>query len=140
MYKGWHDSLQTLLEYSNPESLYRWALHDRLPLKKWSKNRITLLGDSAHPMLPFLAQGAAMAIEDGAVLASSLSSSSNCKLGLIDYERKRKIRTTMVQKMAARNAKIFHLSGLPALMRNLVMNFAGKKIMNDLYSYDATDI
>jgi salicylate hydroxylase len=91
-------------------------------------------------MLPFLAQGAAMAIEDGAVLASSLSSFSDCKLGLIDYESKRKIRTTMVQKMAARNAKIFHLSGLSAVMRNLFMNFAGKKIMSDLYNYDATDI
>ena len=140
LYKGWHDSLQTLLEYSNPESLYRWALHDRLPLKQWSKKRITLLGDSAHPMLPFLAQGAAMAIEDGAVLASSLSSFSDCKLGLIDYESKRKIRTTMVQKMAARNAKIFHLSGVSAVMRNLVMNFAGKRIMNELYNYDAIDI
>ena len=140
LYKGWHDSLQTLLEYSNPESLYRWALHDRLPLRQWSKKRITLLGDSAHPMLPFLAQGAAMAIEDGAVLASSLASFSDCKLGLIDYESKRKIRTTMVQKMAARNAKIFHLSGVSAVMRNLVMNFAGKRIMNDLYNYDAIDI
>ena len=58
-------------------------------MNKWSKGRFSLLGDAAHPMLPFVAQGAAMAIEDGIVLASSLSSFENVELGLNDYENKR---------------------------------------------------
>jgi uncharacterized membrane protein YdjX (TVP38/TMEM64 family) len=54
------------------EEVYRWGLFDRDPMKSWSKGRVTLLGDAAHPMLPFLSQGAAMAIEDAYVLAASL--------------------------------------------------------------------
>ena len=106
-------------------------------MNKWSKGRFSLLGDAAHPMLPFVAQGAAMAIEDGIVLASSLSSFDNIELGLNDYENKRKYRTAKAQKTATRNATIFHLSGFFAILRNLVMKFFIKKIMDSFYKYDA---
>ena len=137
IYSDWHPEIQEILESTNPDSLYKWGLHDRAPLNKWSKGRFSLLGDAAHPMLPFVAQGAAMAIEDGIVLASSLSSFDNAELGLYDYENKRKYRTAKAQRTAIRNATIFHLSDFFAIFRNLVMKFFIKKIMDGFYKYDA---
>lgn len=137
VYNGWNQTIETLLKIANPNTLYRWALHDRPPMKQWSKGRITLLGDAAHPMLPFLAQGAAMAIEDGAVLADCISSFEDIEKSLKYFEQIRKPRTSFVQLAARRNAKILHLSGLAAFFRNIVMGYAGNKIFNKLYSYDA---
>ena len=137
IYNGWNQTIETLLKIANPNSLYRWALHDRPPMKQWSKGRIILLGDAAHPMLPFLAQGAAMAIEDGAVLADCISSYKDNEKSLKYFEQIRKPRTSFVQLAARRNAKILHLSGLAAFFRNMVMGYAGNKIFNKLYSYDA---
>ena len=137
VYNGWNQTIETLLKIANPNTLYRWALHDRPPMKQWSKGRITLLGDAAHPMLPFLAQGAAMAIEDGAVLADCISSYEDNEKSLKYFEQIRKPRTSFVQLAARRNAKILHLSGLAAFFRNIIMGYAGNKIFNKLYSYDA---
>ena len=137
IFSDWHPEIQNILESTKPDSLYKWGLHDRAPMNKWSKGRFSLLGDAAHPMLPFVAQGAAMAIEDGIVLASSLSSFDNVEPGLYDYENKRKYRTAKAQKTAIRNAKIFHLSDFFAIFRNLVMKFFIKKIMDGFYKYDA---
>ena len=137
IFSDWHPEIQNILESTKPDSLYKWGLHDRAPMNKWSKGRFSLLGDAAHPMLPFVAQGAAMAIEDGIVLASSLSSFDNVEPGLYDYENKRKYRTAKAQKTAIRNATIFHLSDFFAIFRNLVMKFFIKKIMDGFYKYDA---
>ena len=137
VYNGWNQTIETLLKIANPNTLYRWALHDRPPMKQWSKGRIILLGDAAHPMLPFLAQGAAMAIEDGAVLADCISSYEDNEKSLKYFEQIRKPRTSFVQLAARRNAKILHLSGLAAFFRNIIMGYAGNKIFNKLYSYDA---
>ena len=137
IFSDWHPEIQEILESTKPGSLFKWGLHDRAPMNKWSKGRFSLLGDAAHPMLPFVAQGAAMAIEDGIVLASSLSSFNNVKLGLNDYENKRKYRPAQAQKTATRNATIFHLSDFFAIFRNLVMKFFIKKIMDSFYKYDA---
>ena len=137
IFSDWHPEIQEILESTKPGSLYKWGLHDRAPMNKWSQGRFSLLGDAAHPMLPFVAQGAAMAIEDGIVLASSLSSFDNVELGLNDYEKKRKYRTAKAQRTATRNATIFHLSGFFAIFRNLIMKFFIKKIMDSFYKYDA---
>ena len=66
-YARWHPNLLRLFECS--DRYFKWGLFDREPLPQWTKGRVTLLGNSAHAMLPFLAQGAAMGIEDGCVLA-----------------------------------------------------------------------
>lgn len=137
VYNGWNQTIETLLKIANPNTLYRWALHDRPPMKQWSKGRIILLGDAVHPMLPFLAQGAAMAIEDGAVLADCISSYEDNEKSLKYFEQIRKPRTSFVQLAARRNAKILHFSGLAAFFRDMVMGYAGNKIFNKLYSYDA---
>ena len=70
-YSRWNKSLRQLIEFS--ERYYKWALYDREPLDCWGEERITLLGDSAQPMLPYLGQGACMAVEDGRILADSVA-------------------------------------------------------------------
>src|SRR5476651_1609004 len=72
-YRGWHPIIQTIIDQADKDKCYRWSLHNRLPIPNWSTARVTLLGDSAHATLPYLAQGAVMAIEDGAVLARALA-------------------------------------------------------------------
>ena len=139
-FKGWNKTIETLLDYADPNTLFKWALHDRLPMKQWSKGRIVVLGDAAHPMLPFLAQGAAMAIEDGAVLANCIDNFEEVGEALKHFEKIRKPRTSYVQSAARRNAKVLHFSGLAAILRNLVMGYVGNKIFNKLYSYDALSI
>ena len=139
-YKGWNRTIETLLQHADPNTLYKWALHDRLPMKQWSKGRIVVLGDAAHPMLPFLAQGAAMAIEDGAVLANCIDNFDEVEEALKYFEKIRKPRTSYVQSAARRNAKVHHLSGFAAILRNLVMGYIGNKIFKKLYSYDALSI
>ena len=69
-YAGWHESLLRLFAAS--DTWYKWALYDRDPIPRWTRGRVTVLGDAAHPMLPYLGQGACQAIEDGAVTATAL--------------------------------------------------------------------
>ena len=74
-YAGWHPDLLRLYPYS--ARWYKWALYDRDPVARWSKGRVTLLGDSAHAMLPYLGQGAAMALEDACVLSAAIARHAN---------------------------------------------------------------
>lgn len=104
-YSGWHPTLAEL--FSHTERCYKWALYDREPLAHWSKGRVTLLGDSAHPMLPYLAQGAAQAIEDGYVLADLLAQHRNdAAAALAAYEAARLPRTARIQRHARERGKI----------------------------------
>ncbi len=88
----------------------KWALHDRDPLPFWSKGRVTLLGDAAHPMLPFMAQGAAQSIEDGFILRRCLECEEDTASALLRYERNRLERTAWVQLGSRKNETLFHLS------------------------------
>jgi len=88
---------------------WRSALYDRAPLPHWTCGRISLLGDAAHPMLPFLAQGAAMAIEDAEIAARRLSEGGDPAAALHAYEAARRPRTAKVQAWSSRNARLFHL-------------------------------
>lgn len=91
-YPGWNEALLQL--FSRSDHYYKWALYDREPLDRWSKGRITLLGDAAHAMLPYLAQGACMAIEDGYVLAEAIMRSpQDLTAALERYEAMRISRT-----------------------------------------------
>jgi salicylate hydroxylase len=89
-------------------SCHRWALFDRDPLERWGEGRVTLLGDACHPMLPFLAQGAVMAIEDAFVLARSLASQSAVPDALRAYEATRRPRTARVQQAARAQMGRYH--------------------------------
>ena len=100
---------------------FKWGLFDRDPLPWWSRGRITLLGDAAHPMLPFLAQGAAMAIEDAFVLARELGASpDDLAAALQRYEAIRRPRTSDVQLAARAQAGIFHLTSPAARLKRFL--------------------
>ena len=82
-FHGWHNNIQQLIDNIDEAQLFKWALHDRRPMTQWAKRRVTLLGDACHPTLPFMAQGAAMAIEDSMVIADCLSVDTSVNLSLI---------------------------------------------------------
>ncbi|OAN73336.1 salicylate hydroxylase [Jannaschia sp. EhC01] len=101
-YANFHDDARKLLDAL--DEVTRSALHVRDPMPQWAKGRATLLGDAAHPMVPFMAQGACMAIEDGVVLARSLSEGPNdITTALQRYETERKPRTARVQESSLAN-------------------------------------
>ncbi len=109
-----------------PSAWQRWSLHD-LPAKpRPGTGPVTLIGDAAHPMLPFLAQGAAMAIEDAVVLADCTArGTTDLAAAFRDYERQRAERVVRAVRESARMGAIYHLSTLAAIARNLVMRRAG---------------
>jgi len=109
-FKDWDPALTTMIEQA--DTLFRWALFDRKPLKKWHEGRAILLGDACHPMLPFLAQGAAMAIEDAWVLASILQDDQQpIEQRLNLFAARRQPRTARVQAASRANATHFHQDG-----------------------------
>jgi salicylate hydroxylase len=85
-------------------------LFDRKPLTKWTDKNVALLGDACHPMLPFLAQGAAMAIEDSYALAHCLATDNNTRTALEHYQKLRLTRTRNIQLAARKNANLYHMS------------------------------
>ena len=103
MYKGFHAEARALLDACS--EVTKSALHVREPMDSWSVNRATLLGDAAHPMVPFMAQGACMAIEDAVVLARALEGADLDKVraALRRYENARKERTASIQRNSLAN-------------------------------------
>lgn len=117
-FSGWNAQIRDILGSTAPDSCYRWALHDREPLKHWHKDQCLLIGDAAHPMLPFLAQGAAMALEDAFVLATCFTRHADASAEAIkQFVSLRQARATRVQLEARKNMKIYH-------MRNPLIQFA----------------
>ena len=115
-YAGWHESLLRLFEAG--DTWYKWALYDRDPIPQWTKGRVTLLGDAAHPMLPYLGQGACQALEDGAVLANALAASpGNPAAALAGYERTRRPRASAVVLTARARGVSNHLPSRWAQLR-----------------------
>lgn len=117
----WADQPRALLEI--PKNWTKWALCGVDASGPWTNDRIALIGDAAHAMLPFVAQGAAMGIEDAAVLAACLKpgASESIPAALNSYESQRRERVMSVQDMAATNARIYHLSGPIAFARNTAL-------------------
>jgi salicylate hydroxylase len=119
-----------------PERWQKWALYDMAPLNTWGTGLVTLLGDAAHPMLPFLAQGAAMAIEDAAILADQMARLPDDPAAAMRlYERARRKRTARVQRAAASNGRVYHLTAGEAWARNLFLRIAGGKMLLRRYNW-----
>lgn len=143
-FAGWHPIVTRLIEES--DALFRWALFDRAPLKRWTDSRVSLLGDSAHPMLPFMAQGAAMAIEDAWTLSAQLASKRPVQEALRAYEKIRFERASGVQAGSRANAGTFHKrTALARLATYGPMWLAGRlapQVLNNrqdhLYGHDVT--
>jgi salicylate hydroxylase len=111
-FAGWHEQVRTIIAAA--ETCFIWALFDRDPLLRWSVGHSTLLGDACHPMYPFMGQGAAMAIEDGAALAACLRAISDPAEALRHYEQLRLPRVTRLQALSRANKTRFHLRDGPA--------------------------
>lgn len=141
-YAGWHPTVRGIL--SAVDETFKWALFDRVPMERWSVGRVTLLGDACHPMLPFKAQGAAQAIEDGATLAACLSpiAVGDVPEALHTYEAFRLRRTARVQGEAEANKTRHDLPDGPAQQaRDAEMARGGTDFSPEavawLYGYDA---
>jgi salicylate hydroxylase len=117
-----------------------WTLHDRAPLSgpgQMAHARIALVGDAAHPMLPYLAQGAGMAIEDAVALAEALRSAGSDAVSdaLRRYAEARWQRNALVQAQARRNAQIFHAAGPLRVARDLAMRMLGARLLDQPWLY-----
>lgn len=143
-YQGWHDDIQTIV--SAVEIPYKWALFLREPLPVWSVGRVTLLGDACHATLPYLAQGANMAIEDGMVLARALAQIDNTQEALVRYQNARVQRTTQIVRKSSENLGRFHNHALldPATADDYVNSEWASDKIRDRYewilSYDAVNV
>ena len=137
-FEGWDDRLRQLIVSAS--STKRWAMYDRDPLERWTAGRISLLGDAAHAMLPFFAQGAAQAIEDAAVLAGCLRSADPGSLpeALQRYEEIRRPRTSQVQAMSRGREVRNHLPDGPEQQQRDAQFATGDPLRQSawLYGYD----
>lgn len=141
-YRGWHEDLQTLIR--NIPVPHKWALMVRPPLPRWTVGRVTLLGDACHSMVPFLAQGAVMAMEDGLILARALTElDGDVASRLARYEEARRERTRRAVEGSADNIARFHDRALadPVGARQYVeREWAGHNVASRyewLFRYDA---
>ncbi|HET9606882.1 MAG TPA: FAD-dependent monooxygenase [Nitrospira sp.] len=139
-FRGWDPRLLELIAHAGRPG--RWALVDRAPLTRWSKGRVTLLGDAAHAMFPFYAQGAAQAIEDAAALALCLSvHRDDPELALDVYQRVRIPRAGRIQQLSHSRKDINHLPDGPEQQRRDAELCKGDALVRSgwIYAYDAED-
>jgi salicylate hydroxylase len=143
-FKGWHPQVGAII--GAVDETFIWALFDRAPLERWSVGRVTLLGDACHAMLPFMAQGAAQSIEDGATLAACLlqDGPADVAAALRRYEALRRPRATRLQEMSRANKTRYHLpDGLAQQARDAELATRGDRTIEALgwlYGHDASAI
>lgn len=139
-YAGWYPAIQAVIDAADRDQCYRWSLHNRKPVMNWSSARATLLGDAAHPTLPYLAQGAVMAIEDGAVLMRALAMAPSIPAALQLYQRNRIDRTARVVNQSSDNRRLFHLPSEQAIRDEFARRNEGADRNKWLYSYNALTV
>lgn len=144
-YPGWHEDVHTLIK--SIDTPYKWALMLRPPMDVWSRGRATLLGDACHPTLPFLAQGAVMAIEDGFVLGRAFAAhGEDYEQAFASYEAARNGRTSKIVRGAQANLGRFHNAALKdANLAEAYVNSEWeeakvKERYEWLFTYDATSV
>ncbi|MBW4721483.1 FAD-dependent monooxygenase [Saccharothrix obliqua] len=107
-YAEWNEEVRAIAGAA--DEVGQWALHDRDPITRWSTDRVTVVGDAAHPMLPFLAQGANQAVEDAVALAACLGATTDPAAALRRYETARRERTALIQTRSRANTRVLHLA------------------------------
>jgi salicylate hydroxylase len=131
---SWAEKARALIAMA--DQWLKWGLYDRRTPFRGGTGAVTLIGDAAHPMLPFLAQGAAMAIEDAAVLAAMLGRCGDDPAdALRGYEGARRYRTARVQQVARKQGRIYGLSGPEAVVRNFGMRLMGGEKLRERYDW-----
>jgi 3-hydroxybenzoate 6-monooxygenase len=120
-YANTHSDVREVL--SKIETWRMWVLHDREPIKQWSFGRVTLLGDAAHPTLQYMAQGAAMAIEDAVTLAHEVErSDGDFAAAFQRYQASRYLRTARIQIYSRLYGEVYHASGVLRELRNSILS------------------
>jgi salicylate hydroxylase len=123
-FSRWHSDARDLV--SAVTEWKRWPLFDRNPVARWTLDRVALLGDAAHPMLPFYAQGAAQAVEDaGALLSAFRKHGRDVGKALAAYQAARTARAGSIVIASRRQGAIYHLGGAAAFVRDLTMSSLG---------------
>ena len=134
--KGWHEDIQEAVDNVDKDECYRWSLNIHEPVDNWSTERTTLLGDAAHPTLPYLAQGAVMAVEDGAVLTRALDMAGSVPEALQIYQHNRLERTAKIVRESSRNRGIFHRETAEELRAAFANRNMDRERAQWLYSYN----
>lgn len=144
-FRGWHAAVTGVL--AHVEETFLWGLFTRPAQVRWVDGPVGLIGDAAHPMLPFMAQGAAMALEDVAVLVRALQTGEDAAASLIEFEERRWDRVTRVQEQSVANGRMFHEApglrregrrGAIRLVSRLAPGLAAGRL-DWLYGHDATE-
>ena len=135
-FAGWHSAVTDLFEAVDPAACFKWGLHVRKPLQSWVKGRVALLGDAAHPMTPFLGLGAAMAIEDGMVLARVFADASDLDEAFSRYQAARVERANRVQSESQKQG--LYLLNIPAGQAP-DQSLTGEDPLG-LFAYDAVNV
>ncbi len=137
---GWHPIFQEIIQVVERDQCYRWAMMERVPIPNWSSRRVTLLGDAAHPTLPYMAQGAAMAVEDAAVLARALVVQENVPGAIQCYQQNRIGRTTRIVNESSSNRTLFHIPDRDALKNQMAARNMNKERNSWLFNYDPLSV
>jgi salicylate hydroxylase len=143
-FKGWHPQIPAIINAA--DETHVWALFDRAPMPSWTAGRVALLGDACHAMLPFMAQGAAQSIEDGATLAACLATAdpSDVTTALRRYQELRLPRASLLQSMSTDNKARNHLPDGPAQQERDAQLAAGASwsfnSVDWLYRHDAAQL
>ena len=132
-FTGWSKEARSLT--SAPVQWRVWPLYHRPPISSFSLGRVALVGDAAHPMVPFLAQGAAQAIEDAGALARVLAQAQDIPEAVSIYSRDRVARAARVQREALKLARIYHMSGPSAFARDVTMRVLGPRRLIERYDW-----
>ncbi|MDX1483438.1 MAG: FAD-dependent monooxygenase [Alphaproteobacteria bacterium] len=139
-FEGWHDDIQMVIDAADKDQCYRWSLFSRPVIETWSSERVTLLGDAVHPTLPYLAQGAAMAIEDAAVLARALREGVTMAEGLRIYHRNRAGRTARIVRESTDNRRLYHSRSVAEIRKEFAERDLGSERNQWLYSYNPVTV
>lgn len=143
-FADWHSDIHLMID--NIEDHYRWALLSRAPLDEWHRGRVALLGDASHPMLPFMAQGAVMAIEDAIVLARAIEAFDDVEAALSSYVAARIERATRCVQSADRQRIVFHndqLSDADDAANYVATQWSEERVYERydwLFSHDVTSV
>ena len=139
-YAGWHPMVRAVIDSVERDQCFRWALNNRVPSATWSTARVTLLGDAVHATLPYMAQGAAMAIEDAAVLARALDLQLPLDERLRVYERHRAPRTARVVEESNEMGELYHIADGERMRRAFHERNIAKSRNEWLYPYDPLSV
>lgn len=139
-YAGWHPSVRAVIDNVDRDQCFRWALNNRKPSMTWSTPRVTMLGDAVHATLPYMAQGAAMAIEDAAVLARALELPDPLDERLRRYERHRAPRTARVVEESTEMGELYHIDDAQRMRQAFQDRNIARSRNEWLYPYDPMSV